>query len=395
MPLYPKDMFFTSESVTEGQPDKLCDQIADAVVDECLRRDPASRVSCEAFVTPGTVIVGGEMATSAAPNVDQITRDVAVRAGYATAAWGFDVQAVTVARAIRHVPPDARTAAGRPGAAPGTGGQAVVFGYACNQTPELMPLPILLAHRLAMRLDEVRRKEILTYLGPDGKTQVTVEYRDGKAVRAARVIVATQHAREAQGRDGQLADDARQEILARVVLPVLGPLADRRTKVTVNGTGRGGLAGGPMADTGITGRKTVVDTYGGWAPNGAGALSGKDPASVERGAAYMSRAVAKNVVAAGLADECVVQLAYGAGEADPVSVLITSCGTGTLTDEALSKLVLQVFALSPRGIVDALRLREPIYQRTAAYGHFGRTDVDMPWERTDMADELLAQLMKK
>jgi len=392
MPLYPKDMFFTSESVTEGQPDKLCDQIADAVVDECLRRAPGSRVSCEAFVTPGTVLVGGEVNTRAGLNVDQIVREVAAQAGYASAASGFDVQAVTIARAIRQLPPDARMPAGRPGAL-GASDQAVVFGYACNQAPELMPLPILLAPRLAMRLAEVRKKEILGYLGPDGKTQVTVEYRDGKPVRAHRVIVAAQHTREALGRDGQLADDARQEIVSRVVLPVLGNLADKKTRVTVNGTGSF-LAGGPMAGSGITGRKSIVDTYGGWAPHGGGALSGKDPTSVDRSASYMARVVAKNVVAAGLADECLVQLAYCIGEADPVSVLVTSCGTGTLSDDALAKPVRQVFPLSPHGIVECLGLGEPIYQKTAAYGHFGRTDVELPWERTDMADELLARLLK-
>jgi len=276
----------------------------------------------------------------------------------------------------------------------GAADQGVVFGFACNQTLELMPLPIVLANRLAMRLAEVRKKEILAYLGPDGKTQVTLEYRDGKAVRADSVVIAAQHSREVLTRDGQsLTDEAKQEIVSRVVLPVLGNLGDRKTRITVNGTGRF-VVGGPQAGTGLTGRKSIADTYGGWAPHGGGAFSGKDPSKVDRSAGYMARCVAKNVVAAGLADECLVQLAYCIGEADPVSVMVTACGTGTLADEALSKLVRRVFPLSPRGMIDHLGLDEPIFRKTAAYGHFGRTDLDLPWERTDMADELLAKLIK-
>jgi len=392
MPLYPRNMLFTSESVTEGQPDKFCDQIADAVVDECLKRDPASRVACDAYVTAGNVFVGGEVTSRAALNVEQLVRDVGNEVGYSSPAFGFDVNTCTIARAIHQQSPDIRVL--RPGGVVGAGDQCVVFGFACNQTAELMPLPIVLANRLAMRLAEVRKKEILPYLGPDGKTQVTLEYRDGKALRADSVVIAAQHAREVLTRDGlYLTDDAKQEIVSRVVLPVLGNLGDRKTRITVNGTGRF-VVGGPQAATGLTGRKSVADTYGGWAPHGGGAFSGKDPSKVDRSAGYMARCVAKNVVAAGLADECLVQLAYCIGEADPVSVMVTACGTGTLADEALSKLVRRVFPLSPRGMIDHLGLDEPIFRKTAAYGHFGRTDLDLPWERTNLADELLAKLIK-
>jgi S-adenosylmethionine synthetase len=392
MALYPKNMLFTSESVTEGQPDKFCDQIADAVVDECLKRDLASRVACDAYVTAGNVFVGGEVSSRAALNVEQLVRDVGNEVGYSSAAFGFDVNTCTIARAIHQQSPDIRVL--RPGGVMGAGDQGVVFGFACNQTPELMPLPIVLANRLAMRLAEVRKKEILPYLGPDGKTLVTLEYRDGKAVRADSVVIAAQHARDVLTRDGQsMSDDAKQEVTSRVVLPVLGNLGDRKTRITVNGAGRF-VVGGPQAGTGLTGRKSVADTYGGWAPHGGGAFSGKDPSKLDRSAGYMARSVAKNVVAAGLADECLVQLAYCIGDADPVSVMVTSCGTGTLDDDALSKLVRRVFPLSPRGMIEHLGLGDPIYRRTAAYGHFGRPDLDLPWERTDLADELLAQLIK-
>jgi S-adenosylmethionine synthetase len=386
-------MFFTSESVTEGHPDKFCDQISDAVVDECMRRDPASRVACEAYVTMGTVVVGGEVTTRAELNVEQLVSDLGNQVGYTSPVYGFDVNTCTIVRAIHKQSPDIRTGVSLPGGAIGAGDQGLVFGFACNQTAELMPLPIMLAHKLAMRLAEVRKKEIVPCLGPDGKSQVTVEYRDGKPVRVASVVIAAQHTRDALTRDGlYMTDDAKQEVTSRVVTQALGRFVDRKTRITVNGTGRF-LVGGPEADTGLTGRKSAVDTYGGWAPHGGGAFSGKDPTKVDRSAGYMARYVAKNVVAAGLADECLVQLAYSIGEVDPVSVMVTTCGTGTLSDEALSKMVRQVFPLSPRGMIEHLRLNEPIYVKTAAYGHFGRTDTDLPWERTDMADELLAKLM--
>ncbi len=394
MPRYPKNMFFTSESVTEGHPDKFCDQIADAVMDECLRRDPASRVACDAYMTMGTVMVGGEVTTKAEFNLEQVVRDLGNVVGYTSPTYGFDVNTCTISRSIHKQSPDIRMGVSLPGGAIGAGDQGMVFGFACNQTAELMPLPIMLAHKLAMRLAEVRKKEILPYLGPDGKTQVTVEYRDGKPARVDHVVIAAQHGRDALTRDGQrMTDDAKQEIISRVVTPVLGRFVDRKTRITVNGTGRF-LIGGPEADTGLTGRKNVVDTYGGWIPHGGGAFSGKDPTKVDRSGGYMARCVAKNVVAAGLADECLVQLAYCIGEVEPVSVMVTTFGTGTLSDEALSKMVRQVFPLSPKGMIECLRLFEPIYVKTAAYGHFGRTDIDLPWERTEMADELLAKLMK-
>ncbi|MGE5359277.1 MAG: methionine adenosyltransferase [Bacteroidales bacterium] len=393
MPLYPKSMVFTSESVTEGHPDKFCDQVSDAVVDECLERDPNSRVACNAYVTMEHILVGGQVTSRAELDVAQIVRAVANRVGY-TPAFGFDVDACTITRSLHRQSADIKMGVSLPGGTIGAGDQGLVFGFACNQTTELMPLPIMLAHKLAMRLADVRKKEILSYLGPDGKTQVTVEYRDGKPLRVDQVVIAAQHSDEVLTRDGErMTDDAKQEIIARVVTPVLGRFVDRKTRITVNGAGRF-LVGGPQANTGLTGRKVAVDTYGGWAPHGGGTFSGKDPTKVDRSAGYMARYVAKNVLAAGLADECLVQLAYCIGGVEPVSVMVTTSGTGTLPDDALSKLVRQVFPLSPRGMIEHLRLLEPVYQKTAVYGHFGRTDVDLPWERTDMADELLAKLIK-
>jgi S-adenosylmethionine synthetase len=394
MPLFPKNMCFTSESVTEGHPDKICDQVSDAVVDECLRRDPTSRVACDVYLTMDTIVVGGEVTTRADVNVAQLVRDVASEVGYGCPAFGFDAATCTIICALHPQSPDIKMGVSLPGGTIGAGDQGLVFGFACNQTVELMPLPIVLAHKLAMRLAEVRKKEILSYLGPDGKTQVTIEYREGKPVRVDQVVIAAQHTKEVLTRDGEhLIDDAKQEIIARVVTPVLGRFVDRKTRVTVNGTGKF-LLGGPQADTGLTGRKTIVDTYGGWAPHGGGAFSGKDPSKVDRSAGYMARYIAKNVVAAGLADECLLQLAYCIGGVEPVSVMVTTSGTGTLTDDALSRLVRAVFPLSPKAMIEHLRLLEPVYQKTAAYGHFGRTDVDLAWERTDMADELLAKVIK-
>ena len=394
MPLYPKNMLFSSESLTEGHPDKFCDQISDAVLDECLKRDPGSRVACDAYVTMGTVVVGGEVTTRAEFNLDQVVRDLGNQVGYDSLASGFDANACTITRSTHQQSSDARFGLSRPGGACDAGNQGVVFGYACNQTPELMPLPIVLAHRLAMRLADVRKKEILSFLGPDGRTQVTVEYRDGKPARVESVAIAAQHTRDVLTRDGQsMSEDARQEIVARVVAPIAGSLIDRKTRIRVNALGRF-LVGGPRAHTGSTGRKSVSDTYGGWAPQGGGWFSGKDPTKVDRSASYMARYVAKNVVAAGLGDECLVQLAYCIGEADPVSVMVSTLGTGTIADAALAGLARQVFPFSTKAIGEHLGLSGPIYRRTAAYGHFGRTDIDLPWERTELADELLAKLMK-
>jgi S-adenosylmethionine synthetase len=395
MALYPKNMLFTSESVTEGHPDKFCDQVCDAILDECLRHDRLSRVACGACLAMGTLVVGGEVTSRAALDLDAIVRHLGHDVGYDSAASGFDVNACTITRATHQQSADIRAALAR-SVIVVPGGQGVASGYACNQTPELMPLPIVLANRLAMRLAELRKKEVLPYLGPDGKTQVTVEYQDGKAVRIDSVAVAAQHSRDVLTRDGQtMTEEARQDIVARVVMPVLQSLVDRRTKVVVNGAGRF-FVGGPQAHPGANGRKGACDTYGGWAPWGSATFSGRDPANVGRSGSYMARCVARNVVAAGLADECLVQLAYCLGQADPISVAVTTFGTATgrLSDAALSALVREVCPLSTKAVIDYLGLLDPMYRKTAAYGHFGRTDIDFPWERTELADELLAKLMK-
>jgi S-adenosylmethionine synthetase len=389
MTLYPDHMFFTSESVTEGHPDKFCDQISDAVLDECLRQDPMARVSCQTYVTMGLLIVGGEVTTQALFDVAKVVRDLGNDIGYVSPKYGFDVNTAAVIRTIHAQSPDIAAGVGRPDGQIGAGDQGLMFGYACRQTEELMPLPIMLAHRLARKLAEVRKTKLLPYLGPDGKTQVTVEYRGGKPVRVEHVIVAASHTEDVVTKDGRFTtDDAKQEIIDRVVRPVIGELEDRKTKVTVNGTGKF-LVSGPQADTGLTGRKIIVDTYGGWSVHGGGAFSGKDPTKVDRSAGYMARYVAKNIVHAGLADECLVQLGYCIGLVDPVSVMVNTYGTGTLGADALAALVRRVFPLSPAGIIDHLKLRTPIYLPTAAYGHFGRPE--FAWERVDAVDDLLAK----
>jgi len=392
MSMYPKNMFFTSESVTEGHPDKFCDKISDAVLDECLRHDPMSRVACETYVTMGLVNVGGEITTKALFDVAKVVREIGNEIGYVSPEYGFDVNTAAIIRTIHAQSPDISMGVSKKGKEIGAGDQGIMFGYACNQTKELMPLPITLAHKLAMKLTEVRKKKVLPYLGPDGKTQVTVEYRDGKPVRVDYVVIAASHTAAAVTRDGKFTtDEAKQEIIARVVRPVVGNLLDKKTKITVNGTGKF-LVSGPQADTGLTGRKIIVDTYGGWAVHGGGAFSGKDPTKVDRSAGYMARYVAKNIVAAGLAEECLLQLGYCIGLVDPVSVMVNTYGTGKLSDEALSKLVRQVFPLSPGGIIDHLKLRQPVYRKTAAYGHFGRKE--FAWERVDAMEELLAKAKK-
>lgn len=392
--MYPKNMLFTSESVTEGHPDKLCDQVSDAVLDECLRVDPASHVACNTYVTTGLVVVGGEVTSRAQFNVNELVRRVGTEIGYTAPASGFDVNTCAIVKVIHPQSPDINQGVSRPRGRLGAGDQGMMFGFACRQTKELMPLPILLAHRLAMKLAEVRKSKLLPYLGPDGKTQVTVEYRDGKPARVDYVVIAAQHTAAVLTPDGKLmSDDARQEIIAKVVLPVLGGLVDAKTKFTVNGTGKF-LVGGPQADSGMTGRKNIVDTYGGWAMHGGGALSGKDPTKVDRSAGYMTRYIAKNIVAAGLADECLVQVGYCIGLPDPVSVMVNTFSTGKLSDESLCALVRRVFPLSPKGMIEHLDLLRPIYRKTAAYGHFGRSDVEFTWERTDAMDELLAKARK-
>jgi S-adenosylmethionine synthetase len=388
MSMYPKNMFFTSESVTEGHPDKVCDQVSDAVLDECLRLDPMSRVACNTLVTMGMMVIAGEITTKALFNVDAMVRKLGNDIGYSSPLYGYDVNTGVILRGFHPQSPDIDQGVSRDRGELGAGDQGMMFGYACRQTPELMPLPIMLAHKLAMKLAEVRKQGVLPFLGPDGKSQVTVEYRDGKAVRADYVVLACQHTLDVVTRDGKfMTEEAKQQVIDAVARPVLGDLIDAKTKFTVNGTGKF-LVGGPQADTGLTGRKIIVDTYGGWAVHGGGAFSGKDPTKVDRSAGYMARYIAKNIVAAGLADECLLQLSYCIGLVDPVSVMVNTYGTGTIPDEALSALVRDVFPLSPGGIIDHLRLREPIYLKTAAYGHFGREE--FAWERVDATDELLA-----
>jgi len=387
MSMYPKNMFFTSESVTEGHPDKFCDQISDGVLDECLKQDPLSRVACECYVTMGLLAVGGEVTTNAMFDVAKVAREIGNEIGYSAPKYGFDVNTAAIVRTIHTQSPDISQGVTREGGQIGAGDQGMMFGYACNQTEELMPLPITLAHQLAMKLTEVRKQKVLPYLGPDGKTQVTVEYRDGKPLRLDYVVIAASHTDEVVTPDGRYTtEDAKQELITKVVEPVVGHLLDEESTITVNGTGKF-LVSGPQGDTGLTGRKIIVDTYGGWAVHGGGAFSGKDPTKVDRSAGYMARYVAKNIVAAKLADECLVQLGYCIGLVDPVSVMVNTYGTGKLSDEVLAKLVRKVFPLSPHGIIDHLNLREPVYRNTAAYGHFGRSE--FMWEKVNATEELL------
>jgi len=389
MSMNPKNMFFTSESVTEGHPDKFCDQISDVVLDECLRQDPLSRVACECYVTMGLLAVGGEVTTNAMFDVAKVVRDLGNEIGYTAPKYGFDVNTAAIVRTIHAQSPDISQGVSREGGQIGAGDQGIMFGYACNQTEELMPLPITMAHQLARKLSEVRKQKVLPYLGPDGKTQVTVEYRDGKPLRIDYVVIAASHTNEVVTPDGMYTtEDAKQEIITEVVQPVVGHLLDEESTIAVNGTGKF-LVSGPQGDTGLTGRKIIVDTYGGWAVHGGGAFSGKDPTKVDRSGGYMARYVAKNLVAAELADECLVQLGYCIGLVDPVSVMVNSYGTGKVSDEVLAKLVRKVFPLSPHGIIDHLKLRKPVYRNTAAYGHFGRSEFS--WEKVDVTEELLAK----
>jgi S-adenosylmethionine synthetase len=389
MSMYPNDMLFTSESVMEGHPDKFCDQISDAVLDECLRQDPLSRVACECYVTMGVLLVGGEITTRAQLDVARIARQVGMEIGYDSAKFGFDVNTSGILSAIHAQSPDIDLGVSKSEGQIGAGDQGLMFGYACTQTNELMPLPIHLAHKLAMRFSDVRKSKELSYLGPDGKTQVTVEYRDKKPIRVSHVVIAASHTDAAVTADGKYTtDEAKQEIVDNVVRPTLGELIDDKTSFVVNGTGKF-LVSGPQCDTGLTGRKIMVDTYGGWSMHGGGAFSGKDPTKVDRSAGYMTRYIAKNVIAANLAEECLVQVAYCIGVPDPVSVMVHTFGTGKLPESALAKLIRQVFPLSPKGMIDHLKLRMPIFLKTAAYGHFGRPE--FAWENTDAVDELLAK----
>jgi S-adenosylmethionine synthetase len=369
---------FTSESVTEGHPDKIADQISDAVLDAVLEQDPYGRVACEVLVTTGICVVAGEITTTCYVDVPKIARQTIQDVGYTDATFGFDYQTCGVLNAIQGQSPDIAMGVD-PG---GAGDQGLMFGYACNETAELMPMPIMLAHKLTRRLSEVRRAGILDFLRPDGKSQVSVEYVGGKPKRIDAVVVSTQHSDEVS------TEKLRAEVKKHVIDAVIpAGMVDSATKYHINPTGRF-VVGGPHGDTGVTGRKIIVDTYGGMGRHGGGAFSGKDPTKVDRSACYMARYIAKNLVAAGLAERCEVQLAYAIGVAEPVSVMVNAFGTGTVSEEKMTQMIRAHFPLTPKGIIDHLKLRRPIYRKTAAFGHFGRTEDSFSWEATDKADEL-------
>lgn len=371
------NFLFTSESVTEGHPDKIADNISDAILDAILEQDPTARVACETLVTTGLAVVAGEITTTASVNYKQIIRDTIHEIGYNDASFGYDANTCSVVDAIGTQSPDIAQGVDTGGA----GDQGLMFGFACNETPELMPMPIQMAHNLTRRLSEVRRDGTIPYLRPDGKSQVSIEYRDGRPFRVEAVVISTQTA------DIDI-EDVRADVMEHVIKPVIpAELLDDNTKYHINPTGKF-VIGGPMGDAGVTGRKIIVDTYGGYAPHGGGAFSGKDPTKVDRSAAYMARYIAKNVVASGLADKCTVQLAYAIGVAEPVSVLIDTHGTGIIDDERISDIVRENFTLTPKAIIETLDLRRPIYKATARFGHFGRTNDEFSWEKTDKAETL-------
>ena len=377
---------FTSESVTEGHPDKMCDQISDAVLDAIIAQDPMARVACETFTTTGSVTVMGEITTTAYVDIASLVRNVVLDIGYDSSRVCFDGHTCAVMTAIHDQSPDiaqgvdaALESRNEENKDIGAGDQGMMFGYACDQTPEMLPMPIALAHRLTRRMAEVRKNGTLPWMRPDGKSQVTVEYEDGVPRHIEAIVISTQHDEYVD------LETIRAEIINKVIMPVIPhDLIDGATKIYVNPTGRF-VIGGPAGDTGLTGRKIIVDTYGGYASHGGGAFSGKDPTKVDRSAAYAARYVAKNVVAARLAKECEIELAYAIGVARPVSLLVNTRGTGVMDDEKLAALVQDSFDLRPAAIIEKLNLRRPIYRQTAAYGHFGRTDLDLPWEKTDMA----------
>jgi S-adenosylmethionine synthetase len=369
---------FTSESVTEGHPDKIADQISDAVLDAVLKDDPMGRVACETLVTTGLVVVAGEITTSTYVDFADLAREVIRDVGYTRAKYGFDAETCGVICAIKKQSSDIAMGVDTGGA----GDQGLMFGYACDETPELMPMPIHLAHRLTHKLAEVRKKGAVDFLRPDGKSQVTIEYVDGRPARVDCVVISTQHSEKVSNAD------LRDAVLNEVIRPVIPEnMFDKKTKVHINPTGRF-VVGGPMGDAGVTGRKIIVDTYGGYSRHGGGALSGKDPTKVDRSACYMARYVAKNLVAAGLATKVEVQLAYAIGVAEPVSVMADTFGTGVIPDGQMTELIRTYFKLTPKGIIDALDLRRPIYRATASYGHFGRSGPGFTWERTDKADAI-------
>lgn len=387
-----KRMLFTSESVTEGHPDKMADQISDSILDAIIAKDPQSRVACETLVTTGQVHVVGEISTSCYVDIPKIIRSTVEEIGYTDAAYGFDYKTCGILVSLDEQSPDiaqgvnkaleAREGKLDEADAVGAGDQGMMFGYATNETPEFMPLPIALAQRLARRLTEVRKNGTLPYLRPDGKTQVTVAYEDGKPVAVETIVISTQHDEDVT------LEQIRKDLIEHVIKPIVpAELMQADTRIFVNPTGKF-VIGGPQGDSGLTGRKIIVDTYGGWARHGGGAFSGKDPTKVDRSAAYAARYVAKNIVAAGLADKCEIELAYAIGVAYPVSVMVDTFGTNKIDEEKIEELVAKHFDLRPAGIIKMLDLRRPIYKQTAAYGHFGRTDVDLPWEHTDKAAAL-------
>jgi len=373
-----RNFLFTSESVTEGHPDKIADQISDAVLDEVMRQDPKGRVACETLVTTGLAVVAGEITTSAHIEYDSLVRDTIRGVGYDRAKYGYDAETCAVMCTVKRQSPDIAMGVDTGGA----GDQGLMFGFACDETAELMPMPIQLAHRLTQRLAEIRKANKVDFLRPDGKSQVTIEYRDGRPARVDCVVISTQHSEKVSNADLR---DAVTEHVIRPIIPAA--MLDSKTKYHINPTGRF-VIGGPMGDAGLTGRKIIVDTYGGYSRHGGGAFSGKDPSKVDRSACYMARYIAKNIVAAGLARKVEVQLAYAIGVAEPVSVMADTFGTATVSSEKITTLIREFFSLTPKGIIETLDLRRPIYKPTAAYGHFGRSGPGFTWERTDHADAL-------